>query len=80
MAKADINRGKIVYIITRRSRSQEVLNEAKIIGIPESRVIFTSGALKWSAVAHYGIGTHYDNNAREIEMINSRTDAKGIKF
>jgi hypothetical protein len=80
MAMADIKSGKIVYIITRRSRSQEVLNVAKDLGIPDSRVIFTSGALKWSAVAHYGIGTHYDNNAREIELINSRTDAKGIKF
>jgi hypothetical protein len=80
MAMADIKSGKIVYIITRRSRSQEVINVAKDLGIPESRVIFTSGALKWSAVSHYGIGTHYDNNAREIELINSRTDTKGMKF
>lgn len=79
-AKSDIKSGKIVYIITRRSRSQEVLNIAKDLGIQENRVIFTSGAMKWSAVQHYGIGTHYDNNSREIELINSRTDTKGIKF
>ena len=76
----DIKLGKAVYIITRRSKSQEVLNMAKKIGIPESRVIFTNGSLKWEAVRHYGIGTHYDNNSREIELINSRTEAKGIKF
>ena len=53
---------------------------ANKIGIPESRVIFTSGYLKWESIKHYGIGTHYDNNAREIELINSRTEAKGVKI
>ena len=79
-AISDIKAGKQVYIITRRSKSQEVLDMASKLGIPQSRVIFTNGSLKWEAVAHYGIGTHYDNNSREIELINSRTDAKGIKF
>jgi hypothetical protein len=76
----DIKAGKQVYIVTRRSKSQEVLDKAKELGIPQSRVIFTNGSLKWSAINHYGIGTHYDNNAREIELINSKTDAKGIKI
>ena len=76
----DIKEGKQVYIITRRSKSQEVLNMAKKLGIPEIRVIFTNGSLKWSAVAHYGIGTHYDNNSNEVEQINKRTDTKGVKF
>lgn len=80
MALNDIKSGKIVYIITRRPKSQVVLDKAKELGIPESKVIFTNGSLKWSAVAHYGIGTHYDNNSREIELINSKTDTKGIKF
>lgn len=79
-AISDIKSGLLVYIITRRSKSQEVLNTAKKIGIPESRVIFTNGSLKWEAVKHYGISKHYDNNAREIELINSRTEAQGIKF
>ena len=65
----DIKDGKTVYIVTRRSKSQEVLDMANKIGIPESRVIFTSGYLKWELIKHYGIGTHYDNNAREIELI-----------
>ena len=76
----DIKDGKTVYIVTRRSKSQEVLDMANKIGIPESRVIFTGGYLKWESIKHYGIGTHYDNNAREIELINSRTEAKGIKI
>lgn len=80
LALKDIKLGKKVYIITRRARNQEVLDFAKEIGIPENRVIFTSGGMKWLAVQHYGIGTHYDNNSREIELINSRTDTKGIKL
>jgi len=79
-AISDIKAGKQVYIITRRSKSQEVLDMASKLGIPQSRVIFTNGSLKWSAVNHYGIGTHYDNNQNEIDKINSMTDAKGIKF
>jgi len=80
LAKKDIKEGKVVYIITRRSRSKEVLDLANKIGIPESKVIFTSGALKWAAVNYYGIGKHYDNNARELELINSKTDAEGVKI
>jgi hypothetical protein len=79
-AKKDVNIGKNVYIVTKRSRSQEVLDMAKKLGISESKVIFTNGFMKWSAINHYGIGTHYDNNAREIELINEKTDAKGIKI
>jgi hypothetical protein len=76
----DIKSGKSVYIVTRRSKSQQVLDLAKEIGIPESKVIFTNGSLKWAAIKHYGIGKHYDNNAREIELINSKTEAEGIKI
>ena len=76
----DIKDGKIVYIVTRRTKSSEVLDMASKLGIPQSRVIFTNGSLKWEAIRHYGIGTHYDNNSREIELINLRTEAKGIKI
>lgn len=79
-AISDIKAGKQVYIITRRGKSQEVLDMAAKLGIPQSRVIFTNGSLKWSAVSHYGIGTHYDNNSNEVEQINKRTDTKAIKF
>ncbi len=79
-AIADIKAGKQVYIITRRQKSQEVLDIASKLGIPQSKVIFTNGQLKWSAIKHYGIGTHYDNNQNEVDKINTMTQAKGIKF
>ncbi len=79
-AITDIKEGKQVYIITRRSKSQEVLDMASKLGIPQSRVIFTNGSLKWSAIKHYGIGTHYDNNQNEVDKINTMTEAKGVKF
>lgn len=80
LAKKDIADGKTVYIITRRHRSQEVLDLAKELGIPESRVIFTNGAMKWGAVKHLGIGIHHDNNMQEINLIKRNTDTKGLKF
>ena len=82
LAKRLIAEGKIVYIITRRqeSASKEVYKISDELGIPKNRVKFTNGAYKWETIKHYGIGTHYDNNAREIELINSKTTAKGIKF
>lgn len=79
-AKRDISAGKIVYIVTRRHRSQEVLDLAKEIGIPESRVIFTNGAMKWGAIKHLGIGTHHDNNQNELNLIKRNTEAKALKF
>jgi hypothetical protein len=81
-AKELIAEGKTVYIVTRRqqSASEEVYKVAEELGIPKSRVKFTNGAYKWETIRHFGIGTHYDNNAREIELINSKTTAKGIKF
>lgn len=80
LAKADISAGKVVYIITRRRRSQEVLDVAKELGIPESRVIFTNGAMKWGAIKHLGIGSHHDNNSRELNLIKRNTEAKALKF
>ena len=82
LAKRLIAEGKTVYIVTRRqqSASEEVYKVAEELGIPKSRVKFTNGAYKWETIKHYGIGTHYDNNAREVELINSKTTAKGVKF
>lgn len=80
LAKKDIAAGKTVYIVTRRHRSQEVLDLAKELGIPESRVIFTNGAMKWNAIRHLGIGTHHDNNQNELNLIKRNTEAKALKF
>lgn len=83
LMKRLINEGKTVYIVTRRQKSgnnMDILKYANAFNIPDSRIIFTNGAYKWETIKHYGIGTHYDNNAREVELINSKTTAKGVKF
>lgn len=82
LAKRKIDEGKTVYIITRRqeSASAEVYKVADELGIPRSRVHFTNGAMKWETVKRLSIGAHYDNNQKEIDLINANTDAKGIKF
>ena len=83
LMKRLIAEGKTVYIVTRRQKSghnEDILKYANAFNIPDSRIIFTNGAYKWETIKHYGIGTHYDNNAREIELINSKTTAKGVKF
>ena len=82
LAKQKIAEGKTVYIITRRqqSSSAEVFKIADELSIPHSRIYFTNGQMKWVTIKRLEIGTHYDNNQREIDLINSNTDTKGIKF
>lgn len=82
LAKQKISEDKEVYIITRRqqSASEEVYKVADELGIPHSRVHFTNGKMKWEEVKRLNIGTHYDNNQQEIDLINSNTDTKAIKF
>jgi hypothetical protein len=82
LAKRKISEGKQVYIITRRQQrvSVAVYKVAEELGIPKSRVYFTNGSLKWETVKRLEIGTHYDNNQREIDLINEKTECKGIKF
>lgn len=76
-----MNEGKTIYIITRRqsSMSGEVFKVADKLSIPRSRVYFTNGKMKWETVKRLNIGTHYDNNQDEIDLINKNTDASGIK-
>lgn len=76
-----MNEGKTIYIITRRqsSMSGEVFKVADKLNIPRSRVYFTNGKMKWETVKRLNIGTHYDNNQDEIDLINKNTDARGIK-
>jgi hypothetical protein len=82
LAKQKQDDGKEVFIITRRQEtaSEAVFKVADELGIPHSRVHFTNGAMKWETVKRLDIGTHYDNNQREIDLINQNTDTKGIKF
>jgi hypothetical protein len=82
LAKRIIASGKTVYIITRRqsSASAEVYKIADLLNIPRSRVYFTGGAYKWDTIRRLNIGTHYDNNPTEVELINKNTQCNGIKF
>ena len=82
IAKRVIREGKQVYIITRRqeSASAEVYRIANKLGILRSKVYFTNGAYKWMTIKRLEIGTHYDNNQREIDLIRANTDCKGIKY
>jgi hypothetical protein len=82
LAKQKIAEGKEVFIITRRqeSASEAVYVVADELEIPHSRVYFTNGKMKWETVKRLNIGTHYDNNQDEIDLINNNTDSKGIKF
>jgi hypothetical protein len=82
LAKRKISEGKVVYIVTRRqeSASAEVYKLADELGIPRSRVYFTNGAYKWATIVRLNIGTHYDNNQTEVDLINKQTQSKGIKF
>lgn len=82
LAKRLLNEGKDVYIITRRQSIMynAVYDVADKLGIPRSKVYFTNGRMKWELIKKLGIGTHYDNNQNEIDLINKNTDTKGLKF
>ena len=82
IAKRNIREGKQVYIITRRNEynASEVYRMAEKLGILKSRVYFTNGAYKWMTIKRLDIGTHYDNNIMEINLIKINTDCKAIKF
>lgn len=82
LAKRFITQGKAVYIITRRqdSDSKEVYALADKLGIERSKIYFTNGKLKWETVKRLGIDIHYDNNQNEIDKIEQKTNAVGIKF
>jgi hypothetical protein len=82
IAKRNILQGKQVYIITRRNEynSSEVYRMAERLRIPKLQVFFTNGQYKWMTIKRLGIGTHYDNNQTEIDLIKINTDTKAIKF
>jgi len=82
IAKRAILQGKQVYVITRRNQyfSTDVYRITERLGIPKSRVYFTNGQYKWMTIKQLGIGTHYDNNQTEIDLIKINTDTKAIKF
>jgi len=82
LAKRLITQGKDVYIITRRqeSASAGVYKVADELGINHFKVHFTNGKMKWETVKRLGIDIHYDNNQKELDLIDKNTNAVGIKF
>ena len=82
MAKAKMEQGYTVYIVTARQQtdSEEVLKVAAELGIPKSQIYFTNGADKWKLVSKLGISEHYDNNQEQVDKINQNTRVKGILF
>lgn len=75
-----IRDGFHVYILTARSPADgdTVYNTAESLGIKRDDVIFTSGKDKWKFVLSHNIDRHYDNNAEQVDKINSNTNAKAI--
>jgi len=77
LAKKLIAEGKIVYIISARSELTGMLQTAKDLGIPESRVYATgSNKAKIEKIKELGITKHYDNNADVVKELGST----GSKF
>lgn len=77
LAKLKIKQGFEVWIVTARrpDQSKSVLEVAKSLNIPESRIVFTSGRDKWKFIEEFDIGLHYDNNEEQINKIKEFTDA-----
>jgi len=71
-----------VWIVTARSagknHNRDLYKIAERLGIPEERILFTDGAMKWNILNHYGIQVHFDDMAEEILEINNNTQCKGI--
>ena len=78
LAKRLIAEGNIVYIISARSELTGMLQTAKDLGIPESRVYATgSNKAKIQKIKDLGISKHYDNNAdvvKELGKIGNKFD------
>lgn len=69
LAKRLISEGNTVYVISARGDKQSMLNTAKELGIPESRV-FATGSNKAKVEKVKSLGSsHYDNNPDVIKEI-----------
>jgi len=65
-----INRGVDVYIISARDSKQGMLNKARQLNIPESRVYATgSNENKIQKIKDLGITIHYDNNKDVVNQL-----------
>jgi hypothetical protein len=72
LAKRKMSDGNTVYIISARRSIDGMINTAKALGIPESRIYATgSNKAKVEKVKELGIQTHYDNNPDVINELGS---------
>ena len=78
LAEQKVRQGHDVFIITALRPSQNVKDLGKRLGIPATRIIFTSGRDKYYMVKALDIDVHYDNNKEQIEKIMKNTNAKGV--
>lgn len=70
LAKRYIQQGADVYIISARQEKDGILNKAKELGIPESRIYATgSNKAKVEKIKELGISKHYDNNQDVINEL-----------
>ena len=70
LAKRYIQQGADVYIISARQEKDGMLNKAKQLGIPESRIYATgSNKAKVEKIKELGITVHYDNNKDVINEL-----------
>ena len=77
LAKASIENGDVVYIISARQDKDSMLATADELGIPHSRVYATgSNAAKIEKVKELGIDKHVDNNSDVVNQL----DSVGSKF
>ena len=69
-----------IWIITRRFRHEykEVFEVASKLGIPQTRIVFTSGRWKWATIKNMNIDYHYDDKPEEVNQINRFTKTKAI--
>ena len=78
-----VDSGSDVYIVTARNEKegQEVLDVAKSLRIPQSKVLFTSGGKKSEVLNRIGITKHYDNNPDVLAEIKKNSPSvEAIKF
>jgi hypothetical protein len=67
-----ISDGNTIYIISARGHKDGMLNTAKELGIPPSRIYATgSNKAKVEKIKELGINTHYDNNPDVIKELGS---------
>ena len=78
-----IAKAATLYILTARCKdgnNLDLINRAKELKIPLTKVIFTCHQDKYKFIEKYGIDVHYDNNKEQVDKINQNTDAKAILF